>query len=44
VHSCPYCGLVLDRDKNAAINIYNRGIGLYTSDNNKLLIIDAHVF
>ena len=21
VHSCPYCRLILDRDKNAAINI-----------------------
>ena len=26
VHSCPYCGLVLDRDHNAAINILNRSI------------------
>ncbi|MFZ3166914.1 MAG: transposase [Candidatus Methanoperedens sp.] len=24
VHSCPFCGLVLDRDHNAAINIENR--------------------
>ncbi len=24
VHSCPHCGLVLDRDHNAAINIRNR--------------------
>ncbi|MDD3622479.1 MAG: zinc ribbon domain-containing protein [Methanofollis sp.] len=21
VHSCPHCGLVMDRDQNAAINI-----------------------
>ncbi len=24
VHSCPFCGLVLNRDHNAAINIENR--------------------
>ncbi|MFZ3166931.1 MAG: transposase [Candidatus Methanoperedens sp.] len=23
VHSCPFCGLILDRDHNAAINIMN---------------------
>lgn len=27
VHNCPYCGLVLDRDHNAAINILNRAVG-----------------
>jgi putative transposase len=26
VHSCPFCGLVLDRDHNAAINILERSI------------------
>ena len=26
VHSCPHCGLVLDRDVNAAINMLQRGL------------------
>jgi putative transposase len=28
VHKCPHCGLVLDRDHNAAINILNRAVGI----------------
>ncbi len=26
-HTCVYCGIILDRDVNAAINILNRGLG-----------------
>jgi putative transposase len=26
VHSCPHCGLVMDRDQNAAINIMRLGL------------------
>ena len=27
-HICPHCGLQIDRDLNAAINVLNRGLGL----------------
>jgi putative transposase len=26
MHNCPHCGLVLDRDHNAALNILRRGV------------------
>jgi len=28
IHDCLYCGLKLDRDYNAAINVLNQGLGL----------------
>ena len=28
VHVCPMCGLVIDRDLNAARNVLNRGLGI----------------
>ena len=36
IHECPDCGLVIDRDMNAAINIFNRGLGLQSETGNSL--------
>ena len=35
-HICPHCGLIMSRDRNAAINILNRGLGLQTEAGNSL--------
>ena len=32
VHMCPYCGLVLNRDVNAARNILRKGIGMVCAE------------
>jgi putative transposase len=32
VHICPFCGLVLDRDVNAARNILRKGIGMVRAE------------
>jgi putative transposase len=34
-HECPYCGLVLDRDENAALNILLKGIAILRRAGNR---------
>lgn len=32
IHECPHCGLVLDRDRNAALNVLARGLSRLQAD------------
>jgi transposase len=38
IHDCLKCGLVMDRDHNAAINILNLGLGQTSAEKVSLLV------
>lgn len=38
IHSCHICGLILDRDHNAAINILNRGLKIFGFVGHKIAV------
>ncbi|MGB8023260.1 MAG: zinc ribbon domain-containing protein, partial [Nitrososphaeraceae archaeon] len=38
IHDCLYCGLKLDRDYNAAINVLNLGLGQTFVERKPLLV------
>ena len=42
VHSCPNCGLVLDRDHNAALNILQIAVGLHSDGTQSEEAADTH--